>query len=42
MTKWKSIEVETLNQVAYELLKENTKALYIEGTDVEYFIKKKQ
>lgn len=40
MNKWESIEVTTLNYVAYELLKENTKALNIEGSDIEYYIKK--
>ena len=40
MTKWKTIDVKTINNTAYELLKENTIALHIEGPDVENFIKK--
>lgn len=40
MTKWKAIDVAILNETAYTLLKENTKALHLEGPDIEKYIKK--
>lgn len=39
ISKWEAIDIAIINKTAYELLKENTKALHKEGTDVQYFIK---
>ena len=40
MALWETIDVETINNAAYKLLKENTIALHNEGPEVENFIKK--
>lgn len=39
MALWETIDTETINKTAYELLQENTLALHNEGPDVENFIK---